>query len=75
VAHIGEKIRFGDISRLGLRFLEVILLGQCRQLLRLRFQCLPGALQLGDMSRQAPLREQEMLFVALQRGDVGATET
>ena len=72
VAHIGEKIRFGDIGRLGLRLLEVILLGQRRQLLRLRFQCLPGVLQLGDMSRQSPFREQEMLFVALQRGDVGA---
>ena len=56
VAHVGEELQLGAIGAFSFRFLFKIPLRQFGELLRLRFESLPRALEIMDHRRQPALR-------------------
>ncbi len=72
VAHVGEKIGLGAIGRFGLRLLLVVALGEIDQLLGLLLERASGLTQLGDGREQQALGVHQLLFMLLERGDVGS---
>ena len=72
VAHVGEKIGLGAIGRFGLRLLLVVALGEIDQLLGLLLERPARLAQLRDGGEQQALGIHQLLFMLLERGDVGS---
>ncbi len=72
VAHIGEEFGFGLVGFLGAVLFPGILFGEVGELDGLAFQRGLGAFQVADGGAQAQVVVDQLVFVFLDAGDVGA---
>ena len=72
VRDVGEELRLDAVGVLRLLLLHRVFLGELDQLLRLLLQLLARAAEIGDGLGQRALVLQQLAFLLLERGDVGA---